>query len=194
MPLPLRLYLVRHGETDWSLSGRYTGRSDISLTTQGEDDVRRLGQHLRQTQFSYEFTSPMKRALRTGELVQLGAQRRIDPDLSEWNYGDYEGRTPAEISKMSPNWNLYRDGTPHGETPVEISVRADRLLARLRALSGNVALFSHGHFGRVLAARWIGLPVDMAQHFLLGTASISILAYEHDRKDQPAISLWNSTT
>jgi probable phosphoglycerate mutase len=125
-------------------------------------------------------------------LAGLDAAPEIEPDLAEWDNGDDAGRTPADILVSRPHWNLFRDGSPHGETPAQISDRADRFIARLRVLDGNVALFSHGHFGRVLAARWIGLSVDQAQHLLLDTASLSVLCYEHNRTDQPAIALWNS--
>lgn len=189
---PLRLYLIRHGETAWSLSGQYTGRADIPLTVHGEDAARDVGMRLRDTPFSHVLTSPLQRAQQTCALAGLGTVPTIEADLAEWDNGDDEGRTSAEILTARSGWNLFRDGSPHGETPAQISGRADRLIARLRTLDGNVALFSHGHFGRVLVARWIGLPVAQAQHFLLDTAAVSILSYEHNRTDQPAIALWNS--
>jgi broad specificity phosphatase PhoE len=189
---PLRLYLIRHGETAWSLSGQYTGRADIPLTAHGEDAARGVGVRLRGTPFAHVLTSPLQRAQQTCALAGLGPVPEIESDLAEWDNGDDEGRTLADILATRPDWNLFRDGSPHGETPAQISARADQIIARLRALDGNVALFSHGHFGRILAARWIGLFVGQAQHFLLDTASISILCYEHDRTDQPAIALWNS--
>ena len=191
---PLRLYLIRHGETDWSLSGQYTGRTDISLTANGEDEARELGLRIRNIQFAHVLTSPLKRAQQTCSLAGLDATPEVEPDLAEWDNGDDEGRTPAEVLASRPGWNLFRDGSPGGESPVEISARADRVIARVRLLKGNVALFSHGHLGRVLAARWIGLSVVQAQHLLLDTASLSILCYEHDRADQPAIALWNSAS
>ena len=190
--VPLRLYLIRHGETEWSLSGQYTGRTDIPLTAHGEESARNLGLRLRNIPFVQVLTSPLKRAQQTCALAGLDATPQIEPDLAEWDNGDDEGRTPADILVSRPNWNLFRDGSPHGETPAQISDRADRFIARLRVLDGNIALFSHGHFGRVLAARWIGLSVDHAQQLLLDTASLSILCYEHNRTDQPAIALWNS--
>lgn len=192
-PLPLRLHLIRHGETEWSRSGQYTGRTDISLTELGEQEARALGSHLRDIPFTHVLTSPLRRALQTCELAGLETTREIEPDLVEWDNGDDEGRTTPEILESRPSWSLFRDGSPGGETPSQISTRVDGLLARLRMLDGNVALFSHSHLGRVLAARWIGLTVVQAQHFLLSTASLSILCYEHDRTDQPAIDLWNST-
>ncbi len=190
--MPLRLYLVRHGETEWSLSGQYTGRTDIPLTAHGEDEARELGQRIRNIPFARVLSSPLKRAQQTCALAGLIPTAEIEPDLAEWDNGEDEGRTPADILASRPGWNLFRDGSPRGETPAEISIRADRLITRVRAWDGNIALFSHGHLGRVLAARWIGLSVAQAEHFLLNTASLSILCYEHDCTDQPAIALWNS--
>lgn len=187
-----RLYLVRHGETAWSLSGQHTGRTDIPLTEQGEQDARKLAKRLRLVRFSHVFTSPMQRARRTCELAGLAAE--IEPDLAEWDYGDYEGQRPTDIRKGRPGWNVFRDGCPGGESPAQISERADRLIARLRALQGDIAIFSHGHFGRVVAARWIELRVRRAQHFLLKPASLSILGYEHNLAEMPAIVLWNAVS
>lgn len=192
IPIPLNIYLIRHGETEWSLSGQYTGRTDIPLTAHGEDAARQLGLRLRDLPFTHVLTSPLKRAQQTCALAGLPLASEITPDLTEWDNGDYEGRTPKAIDQSRPAWNLFRDGAPGGETPVQIAQRADRFITRLRTLEGNVAIFSHGHFGRVLAARWIGLPIEKAQHLLLNTASHSVLCYEHNRADQPAIALWNS--
>jgi probable phosphoglycerate mutase len=189
-----RIYLIRHGETEWSLSGQYTSRTDIPLTEQGEQDARKLGERLRDLNFSQVFSSPRQRARRTCELTGLAQVAEIEPDLAEWDYGDYEGKRSADILPTRPDWNLFRDGCPRGETPAQISDRADRLIVRLRVLDGNVALFSHGHFGRVLAARWIGLPVSEAQRFLLDTASLNILGYEHNLAESPVIALWNSSS
>lgn len=189
-----RLYLVRHGETAWSLSGQHTGQTDIPLTEQGERDARELAERLRGMSFSRVFTSPLKRARRTSELAALNRVVEIEPDLAEWDYGDYEGQRPAEIRKGRPDWNVFRDGCPNGESPAQVSNRADRLIARLRTLEGDLAIFSHGHFGRVLAARWIGLGIEQAQHFLLSTASLSILGYGHNLADEPAIILWNAVS
>ena len=186
-----RIYLIRHGETAWSLSGQHTGRTDVPLTAKGEQDARDLAERLRAVRFSRVFTSPRQRAQRTCELVGLGAVAEIEPDLSEWDYGDYEGQRSEDIRTGRPGWNLFQDGCPRGESPGQVSERADRVIARLRALEGNTASFSHGHFGRVLAARWIGLPVSQAQHFLLSTASLSILGYEHNLAAESAIILWN---
>lgn len=188
-----KIYLIRHGETEWSRSGQHTGRTDIPLTAHGEDKARELGQRLRDIQFARVLTSPRQRARRTCELAGLGATVEIEPNLAEWDYGDYEGQRSDEIRKARPDWNIFRDGCPSGETPVQISDRADRLIARLRALDGNVALFSHGHFGRVLAARWIGLSVSEAQRLMLDTASLSILGYEHNHVESPVIAMWNAS-
>ena len=187
-----RIYLIRHGETEWSLAGQHTGRTDIPLTARGEEAARELGQRLRDIAFARVLTSPRQRARRTCELTGLGPAAESEPDLAEWDYGDYEGQRSVDIRKERPDWNLFRDGCPRGETPAQVSDRADRFIERLRALDGNVALFSHGHFGRVLAARWIGLPVSEAQRFLLDTASLSILGYEHNHVASPVIALWNS--
>ncbi len=190
-PGSLRLYLIRHGETEWSLSGRHTGRTDIPLTANGEEEARELGQRLRDIDFDHVRTSPLKRAQQTCQCAGLDHLQAIEPDLSEWDYGDYEGQRSVDIRKERPDWNVYRDGCPRGETPVQISDRADRLLSRLRALSGNIALFSHGQFGCVLGTRWIGLEVAKAQHFMLGTASLSIFSFDPHFPDVPVIASWN---
>jgi probable phosphoglycerate mutase len=188
----LRLYLIRHGETEWSLSGQYTGRTDLPLTANGEAAARKVGERLKNVSFAHVLTSPLQRARQTCILAELRPTPEIEPDLIEWDNGDYEGRTPDEIREAQPEWSLFRDGAPNGEMPAHISERADRLIARLRTLDGNVALFSHGHLCRVLAARWIGLSVEQAERLLLNTASISILSYAHGDSNTPAIALWNS--
>jgi broad specificity phosphatase PhoE len=186
-----RVYIIRHGETEWSMSGRHTGRTELALTPRGEDRARALAGRLRGVHFDHVLTSPRQRAQRTCELAGLGASAEIEPDLAEWDYGDYEGKRSAEILEARPGWNLFRDGCPHGEAPAQISARADRLIARLRAWEGTIALFSHGHFSRVFATRWIGQPVLVAQHLLLDTAGRGILDYEHHNSESPAIGLWN---
>ena len=190
--MPLHIYLVRHGETEWTFSGQHTGRTDIPLTALGEDEVREWGKRLCRIPFTHVLTSPGHRARQTCELVGLGKDAEIEPDLAEWDYGDYEGLRSVYIRKERPGWNVFRDGCPNGETPEEISVRADRLIARLRTKHGNIALFSHGQFGSVLAARWIGLSVVEARHFPLGTASLSILSYDPHHPEVAVIELWNS--
>jgi broad specificity phosphatase PhoE len=188
----IELYFVRHGETEWSLSGRHTGRTDVPLTARGEDEARELGSRLRAIQFDRVLTSPRQRARRTCELVGLSVSAEIEPDLSEWDYGEYEGIRSVEIRKTRPDWSVFRDGCPGGEAPEQISDRADRLISRLQALKGNVALFSHGQFGCVLAVRWIGLAVVHGQNLALSTASLSILGYQPRHPGVPVISLWNA--
>ena len=187
-----RLYLMRHGETAWSLSGQHTGRTDIPMTNRGEQDAQKLAERLHAVKFSRVFTSPLQRALRTCQLAGFDDVAEIEPDLTEWDYGDYEGQLSSDTRKERPEWNLFRDGGPHGESPSQISERVDRLIARFRRLEGNIAIFSHGQVERVLAARWIGLPVGQAQHFVLSTASVSILGYEHNRAEESAIIMWNA--
>jgi broad specificity phosphatase PhoE len=184
------IYLARHGETAWSLSGQHTGLTDLPLTERGESNARRLGERLRGLVFAKTVTSPLRRAVRTCELAGFGAVAEIDKDLVEWNYGQYEGRTSAEIHAERPDWQLFRDGCPGGETPDQVGARADRVLSRVRVSPGNVLLFSSGHFLRVLAARWLGLEPAAGRYLLLSTASLSELGYEHDRS-QPVIRLWN---
>jgi probable phosphoglycerate mutase len=184
-------YVVRHGETAWSKSGRHTGRTEIPLSEQGELNARGLSGILAAVPFGLVLTSPRHRASRTCELAGLGANACTDPDLAEWDYGDYEGLTSAEIQKLRPGWELFRDGCPGGESPGQVSERADRLIARILPEKGAVALFSHGHFGRALAARWAGLPVADGRHLLLDTASFGILSFEHGNPASPVIARWN---
>ena len=188
----LHLYLIRHGETAWSLTGQHTGHSDIPLTPHGEDEARGLAVCLQGIPFVHVFTSPLQRARQTCELAGIRTIAEMEPDLAEWNYGDYEGMNSSDIRKKNPGWNVFRDGCPNGEIPIQVSDRADRLIARLRLLNGNTALFSHGQFGGVLAARWIGLALAQGQHFPLGTASISILSYEVNHPEVSVIQRWNS--
>jgi len=186
------VYTVRHGETAWSRSGQHTGLTDLPLTEVGERNARGLSERLAGRAFAKVLTSPLQRAARTCELAGFGALAERDGDLVEWNYGDYEGRRSAEIHAERPGWLLFRDGCPGGESPAEVAARADRVVRRLRAVDGDVLLFSSGHFLRTLAARWLGLDPAAGQHFLLGTAAVSILGYEHNRSE-PAIRLWNET-
>jgi broad specificity phosphatase PhoE len=186
------IYLARHGETAWSLSGQHTGRTDLPLTERGERNARALGERLRGLPFAKVFTSPLQRAVRTCELAGFGAVAEIDPDLVEWDYGQYEGRRTAEIHAERPDWQLFRDGCPGGESPDQIGARADRVVGRLRAIKGEVLVFSSGHFLRVFAARWLGLDASAGRYLLLSTASLSALGYEHNLTE-PAIRLWNET-
>jgi broad specificity phosphatase PhoE len=188
-PLPA-IYLARHGETAWSLSGQHTGRTDLPLTERGERQARALGQRLRAANFIKALTSPSQRARRTAELAGFGSLAEVDPDLAEWDYGDYEGRRTADILAERPSWFLFRDGCPGGETPEQVAARADRVVHRLRAVKGNVVIFSSAHISRVLAVRWLGLEASAGRYFLLETSSLSILGYEHSLTE-PAIRLWN---
>jgi len=186
------IYLIRHGETAWSRSGQHTGRTELPLTPQGEQQARALAPWLGSVLFTEVLTSPRQRARKTCALAGLGQNARIEPDLAEWDYGDYEGRTSSDICAERPGWAIFRDGCPQGETPAQISDRADRLIAGLLPLAGNIALFSHGQFSRALAARWIGLAVVEAEHFSFGTAALGILGYSPDHPDLRVISVWNA--
>jgi probable phosphoglycerate mutase len=189
--LPL-LYLARHGETAWSLSGQHTGLTDLPLTKRGERNARQLGERLKGLTFARVFTSPLQRAARTCELAGFGGAVEVEPGLLEWDYGKYEGRTTADVHRERPGWYLFRDGCPDGESPEQVGARADRVVSRMRAVQGDVLLFSSGQFLRVLAARWLGLPPGAGRYFLLSTASLSALGYEHNLS-QPAIRLWDDT-
>jgi broad specificity phosphatase PhoE len=191
---PLQIYFIRHGETEWSLSGQHTGRTDLPLTPHGESMARALASTLKGITFSMVLTSPRLRARSTCSLAGLGDAAEVEPNLAEWDYGDYEGLRSTEIRKQHPGWDVWADGCPGGETPAIVSSRADLLINRLQGLTGKVALFSHGQFGRVLAARWIGLAGFQGQHFALDPASISIFSFEADHPQRPVISLWNSVT
>ncbi len=184
------VYLARHGETAWSISGQHTGRTDLPLTERGERNARRLGERLNGLKFAKVLTSPLQRAARTCELAGFGRLAELEPDLLEWNYGDYEGRRSAEIHAERPEWRLFRDGCPGGESLGQVAARADRVVRQIRAQKGDVLLFSSGHFLRVLAARWLGLEPAVGQLFLLSTASLSALSYEHNLSE-PAIRLWD---
>ena len=185
-----KLYLARHGETEWSLSGQHTSFTDIPLTPRGEENARRLAERLQGIVFAQVFTSPLVRARRTCELAGYGPAAVVDPDLVEWNYGDYEGRRTIEIRRERPGWRLFRDGCPNGESFQAVRERANRVIARIRAIEGDVLVFAHSHFLRILTARWLGLPVADARLLVLSTASISVLGYEH-ALDEPALRLWN---
>lgn len=190
--LPI-VYLARHGETAWSLSGQHTGLTDLPLTQHGERTARRLRERLQGLTFAKVFSSPLQRAWRTCELAGFGAVAEVDPDLVEWNYGEYEGLRGAEIRETLPGWNLFVDGCPGGEKPQDISARADRVVKRVRALQGNALLFTSGHFIRVLACRWLGLePSANSRYFMLSTASLSALGYE-ENLSRPVIRFWNDT-
>jgi len=187
--LPI-IYLARHGETEWTVSGRHTGRTDLPLTARGEVEAHRLGERLRGLAFTSVLKSPLRRAVQTCERAGFGEGSEVEPDLVEWDYGEYEGRTSADIQAERPGWRLFRDGCPGGESPGAVGARADRVIRRVRSLGENVLLFSSGHFLRVFAARWLGLEPSAGRYFLLGTASLSAVGYEHDLSE-PAIQLWD---
>jgi broad specificity phosphatase PhoE len=185
-----QIYLARHGNTAWTHTGQHTGVTDLPLTPDGERNARRLGERLKGVKFAKVFTSPLQRAARTCELAGFSGAAEIDRDLVEWNYGQYEGRTSAEILSERPDWDLFRDGCPGGESPAQIGDRAHRVVERVRSIKGNVLLFSSGHFLRVLTAGWLGLGPYAARYFLLSPASLSVLSYEHNLT-HPVIQLWN---
>jgi broad specificity phosphatase PhoE len=188
--LPM-VYLARHGDTAWTLSGQHTGLTDLPLTPAGERNADLLGQRLKGMGFAAVFTSPLQRAVRTCELAGFGSLAKLNPDLVEWNYGQYEGRLSGEILAERPDWDLFRDGCPGGESPMQVGARADRVVERVRKLQADVLLFSSGHFLRVLADRWLNLvPGTAGRHLFLNTASLSVIGYEH-KFSQPVIRLWN---
>jgi broad specificity phosphatase PhoE len=187
--LPI-VYLARHGETAWSLSGQHTGRTDLPLTEHGERNARALGQRLQGLSFASVLSSPLRRVVRTCQLAGFADRVDIDQDLLEWDYGEYEGRRTSDIHKERPDWQLFRDGCPGGEAVPDVGVRADHVVTRVRAVRGNVLIFSSAHFMRVLAARWLGLDAALGRCFLLSTASLSALGYEHNLS-QPVIRLWD---
>ena len=189
--LPI-IYLARHGETAWSLSGQHTGLTDLALTERGERNARRLWQRLQGLTFDCVLVSPLKRAVRTCDLAGFGKVGVIDRDLLEWDYGQYEGRLTVDIHKERPDWQLFRDGCPGGESPDQVAARADRVVARVRTVPGNVLIFSSGHFLRMLAARWLGLAPAAGGYFMLSTASLSAISYEHTLS-HPAIRLWDDS-
>jgi broad specificity phosphatase PhoE len=185
------VWLIRHGETDWTVARRHTGLTDVALTSEGEQQARSLRGTLDSTKFARVFCSPLHRAMRTCDLAGFQSAATLDSDLVEWNYGDYEGRRRPEILAERPNWVIFRDGCPNGESPDDVGSRADRFLSRILPMNGNVALFSSGHFLRVLMARWLGLDPGAGRYFKFGTAAVSILGYDHDNTKEPVIRLLN---
>lgn len=186
------IYLARHGETAWSLTGQHTGLTDLPLTKHGERNACQLGKRLAGLGFARVFTSPLQRARQTCKTAGFGDAAAVDPDLVEWNYGDYEGLRTEEIHARHPGWQLFCDGCPGGESPGQVGARADRILSRVRSIKGDVLIFSSGHFLRMIATRWLGLEPADGRFFALNTASLSLLGYEHNFS-QPAIRLWNDT-
>ena len=186
-----RLYLTRHGDTAWTETGRHTGRTDVPLNERGEEHARQLGERLHGLSFVRVFTSPLVRASKTCALAGFGAGAEVDPDLVEWDYGHFEGRTSTDILKERPGWQLFHDGCPGGESPGDVAARADRFLARVRDLSGNVLAFSSGHMIRMIAARWFGLAPAAGRVFFCRPASVGVLGFEHDSRAEPILRLWN---
>jgi probable phosphoglycerate mutase len=186
------VYLARHGETAWSLSGQHTGRTDLPLTDKGKENARRIAARLKGLTFANVFTSPLQRASLTCELAGFGSVAVVERDLLEWDYGQYEGKRTVEIRQERPDWELFRDGCPGGESPAQVAARADQVIHRVRQINGNVLLFSSGHILRTLGGRWLGLQPNGGKYFALSTASVSILGYEHDLS-QPVFRLWNDT-
>ena len=183
------VFLIRHGETEWSLNGRHTGVSDIPLTEKGREVARLWQPYATARKFALVLCSPLQRARQTCELAGLGAQAQVEADLREWNYGDYEGLTPQQIRATRPDWLIFRDGCPGGESPAQIGARVDRVIARIRSAPGDVVVFAHGHLLRVFAARWLGLPASGGGHFLLETATLCVLSSYHG---VPAVRRWNA--
>ena len=189
---PIRIYLIRHGETEWSLGHLHTGRTDIPLTENGRVEASELGKKLKAIEFNAVFTSPLSRARQTCALAGLGINAKVDERLREWDYGDYEGIRSAEIHITRPLWSIFNDGCPNGETPLAVAIRAELLISDLLQIGGNIALFTHGHIGASFAMRWLSLPLTHAQHFPLSTASISILNFDSRQPNVPICSVWNS--
>jgi broad specificity phosphatase PhoE len=187
------LYLVRHGETAWSVTGQHTGRTDLPLTSRGEAQARTLQARLNGQGFARVFSSPLKRAARTCELAGFGSVASLDPELVEWDYGDYEGRTLAQIQGERPGWDLFRHGCPRGESVRQITERVDRVLSRVRAIEGPLLFFSSGHVLRVLAARWLETAAELGRGLQLDPASICVLGYDHKGADR-VIRLWNDAS
>ncbi len=185
---PHRVFLVRHGETEWSKTGQHTGKTDLPLTEAGEEQGRLLTERLKCVDFALVLTSPLQRAMETCRQAALLDRAEVSDDLHEWDYGRYEGLTTPQIREQQPDWNLWTDGAPDGESPEQVSARSDRVLERIRAADGDVALFSHGHMLRSLGARWIGVPITAGAHLMLSTASVSVLGYE---RETPVLRLWN---
>ena len=186
-----RIFLVRHGQTEWSLSGQHTGRTDLPLTTIGEAEAATLAGRIGRTDFAGVFTSPSQRARRTAAIAGF-EHAVIDDDLAEWDYGQYEGLKSAEIVARQPGWDIFLHGCPRGESAADMTARADRVVAKLRATGGDVLIFTSGHIGRCIAARWVGQPITLGNYLLLGTASLSVLGYDHSLAE-PAILKWNCT-
>src|SRR5215472_290561 len=193
MPSDLpRLFLARHGDTAWTESRQHTGRTDLPLNQRGEERARQLGERLQRFSFTRVFTSPLQRASKTCELAGFGAVAAVDPDLVEWDYGRFEGKLTRDILKERPGWEMFRDGCPDGESPEDVAARADRFIARVRGIEGDVLAFSSGHIIRMIAARWLGLPPVAGRLFYCRPASVGVLAFEYDIREEPILVLWNN--
>lgn len=186
-----RLFLARHGDTAWTDSRQHTGRTDLPLNERGEERARQIGERLERFSFLRVFTSPLQRASKTCELAGFGAVAQVDPDLLEWDYGRFEGKLTRDIVKERPGWELYRDGSPGGESPEDVAARADHFIARVRGFDGDVLAFSSGHIIRMIAARWLGLPPAAGRFFFCRPASVGVLAFEHHTREEPIVGLWN---
>jgi broad specificity phosphatase PhoE len=186
-----RLFLARHGDTAWTDSRQHTGRTDLPLNERGEERARQIGERLQRFSFTRVFTSPLQRASKTCELGGFGAVAQVDHDLVEWDYGRFEGKLTRDILKERPGWELFRDGCPDGESPEDVAARADRFIARVRGLGGDMLAFSSGHIIRMIAARWLGLPPAGGRFFYCRPASVGVLGFEHKSLDEPIIGLWN---
>jgi broad specificity phosphatase PhoE len=186
-----KLYLARHGDTAWTDSHQHTGRTDLPLNERGEEHARQLGEHLQQLSFARVFTSPLQRAAKTCALAGFGDGAEVDRDLIEWDYGRLEGTLTSDVQKARPGWELYRDGCPEGEAPADVAMRADRFIARVHSIASDVLAFSSGHIIRMIAARWLGLPPAAGRFFFCDPASVGVLGFEHDSREQPIVRLWN---
>ena len=192
MPSELpRLFLARHGDTAWTDSHQRTGRTDLPLNERGEERARQIGEQLQRFDFVRVFTSPLQRASKTCELAGFRTVAQVDPDLVEWDYGRFEGTLTKDILKERPDWKLFRDGCPDGESPRDVAARADGFIARVRGIEGDVLAFSSGHIIRMIAARWLGLPPVAGRFFFCRPASVGVLTFEHNSRDEPIVGLWN---
>jgi broad specificity phosphatase PhoE len=189
-----RLFLARHGDTAWTESRQHTGRTDLPLNASGEERARLLGERLRRFSFARVFTSPLQRASKTCALAGFSDMAEVEPDLVEWDYGHFEGKKTADIVRERPGWEMFREGCPGGESPDDVAARADRFIARVRAVPGDVLAFSSAHTIRMLAARWLGMPPAAGRFFFCRPASVGVLAFEHGNRDEPIIGLWNYVT
>jgi probable phosphoglycerate mutase len=186
-----RLFLARHGDTAWTDSRQRTGRTDLPLNEHGEEHARQLADRLQRFSFVRVFTSPLKRASKTCALAGFAEVAKVDPDLMEWDYGQFEGKLTRQILKERPGWELFRDGCPDGESPQDVAARSDRFIGRVRGVEGDVLAFSSAHIIRMIAARWLGLPPGAGRLFFCRPASVGVLGFEHNNRDEPIIGLWN---